>query len=178
MDKRVLAHFDGDVSRANISPRKREKYLAKYARPGREAAPAHNHALDPVVEDIPTRCMAARCPGCGYTYEVEVGNELRGFRGRYRLDGHPATTGAAPTAASARRSTSCPSRGSRRDHEDQCRPRPVRRARDVRGMAHEYFELDDDDVMHVLDESPPESDRAKVHAAVQACPALALTLAG
>ena len=45
-------------------------------------------------------------------------------------------------------------------------------------MAHEYFELDDDDVMHVLDESPPESDRATVHAAVQACPALALTLAG
>jgi ferredoxin len=45
-------------------------------------------------------------------------------------------------------------------------------------MAHEYFELDDDDVMHVLDESPPESDRAKVHAAVQACPALALTLVG
>ena len=43
-------------------------------------------------------------------------------------------------------------------------------------MAHEYFELDDDDVMHVLDETPPESERAKVHAAVQACPALALSL--
>ena len=45
-------------------------------------------------------------------------------------------------------------------------------------MAHEFFELDDDDVMHVLDESPPESERAKVHAAVQSCPALALTLVG
>ena len=43
-------------------------------------------------------------------------------------------------------------------------------------MAHEYFELDDDDVMTVLDASPPESERAKVHAAVQACPALALSL--
>ena len=43
-------------------------------------------------------------------------------------------------------------------------------------MAHEFFELDDDDVMHVLDESPPESERTKVHAAVQACPALALSL--
>ena len=43
-------------------------------------------------------------------------------------------------------------------------------------MAHEYFELDDDDVMHVLEESPPESERARVHAAVQACPALALSL--
>jgi ferredoxin len=43
-------------------------------------------------------------------------------------------------------------------------------------MAHEYFELDDDDRLTVLDESPPESERAKVHAAVQACPALALSL--
>jgi ferredoxin len=43
-------------------------------------------------------------------------------------------------------------------------------------MAHEYFELDDDDVMHVLEESPPEAERSKVHAAVQACPALALSL--
>ena len=43
-------------------------------------------------------------------------------------------------------------------------------------MAHEYFEVDDDEVMRVLDESPPESERDKVHAAVQACPVLALTL--
>lgn len=45
-------------------------------------------------------------------------------------------------------------------------------------MAHEYFELDDDDQMSVLNEFPPEADRAKVYAAVQACPALALTLEG
>jgi ferredoxin len=45
-------------------------------------------------------------------------------------------------------------------------------------MAHEFFELDDDDVMTVLEENPPESERATVHAAVQACPALALTLEG
>ncbi len=31
MDKRVLAHFDGDVTRANIHPRKRGKVLARYA---------------------------------------------------------------------------------------------------------------------------------------------------
>jgi len=45
-------------------------------------------------------------------------------------------------------------------------------------MAHEYFELDDDDQMTVLNEFPPEEDRAKVNAAVQACPALALALEG
>ena len=43
-------------------------------------------------------------------------------------------------------------------------------------MAHEYFQLDDDDTITVLDETPPESERDKVHAAVEACPVLALTL--
>lgn len=45
-------------------------------------------------------------------------------------------------------------------------------------MAHEFFALDDDDVMTVLDESPAEADRTKVHAAVEACPVLALRLVG
>ncbi len=44
-------------------------------------------------------------------------------------------------------------------------------------MASDYFELDDDDVMTVLDDAPPESARGHVNAAVQACPVLALTLA-
>jgi len=35
MDKRVLAHFDGDISRANIQPSKRARVLARYG-----AAPA------------------------------------------------------------------------------------------------------------------------------------------
>ena len=30
MDRRLLEHFDGDVTRANINPRKREKILAQY----------------------------------------------------------------------------------------------------------------------------------------------------
>ena len=33
MDPRVLAHFDGDLSRANLSPRKRDRILAKYPPP-------------------------------------------------------------------------------------------------------------------------------------------------
>lgn len=43
-------------------------------------------------------------------------------------------------------------------------------------MAHEYFELDDDDMLTVLDEYPPESDRAKVKAAIDSCPVQALSL--
>ncbi|WP_370250418.1 ferredoxin [Nocardioides sp.] len=43
-------------------------------------------------------------------------------------------------------------------------------------MASDYFELDDDEQMHVLAEEVPGADRARVNAAVQACPVLALTL--
>ena len=32
MDPRVVAHYDGDVSRANIAPGKVDKYLARYPR--------------------------------------------------------------------------------------------------------------------------------------------------
>ena len=37
---------------------------------------------------------------------------------------------------------------------------------------------EDEELVTVLDENPPESDRAHVYAAVQACPVLALTLEG
>jgi ferredoxin len=45
-------------------------------------------------------------------------------------------------------------------------------------MAHDFFQLDDDEVMHVLDESPAEEHRGQVHSAVQSCPVLALSLVG
>ncbi len=46
-------------------------------------------------------------------------------------------------------------------------------------MANDYFEVDEDeDKVVVLDDSPPEDDRAHVYAAVQSCPVLALTLDG
>ena len=73
MDPRVLAHFDGDVTRANISPRRRDAYLARYAvpEPGADGAPATGDTHDEV--------LAARCPGCDYTYEVAAGDEHEGF---------------------------------------------------------------------------------------------------
>jgi alkane 1-monooxygenase len=41
MDTRVLAHYDGDVTRANVHPKKRAKLLAKYGSPAAaSAAPA------------------------------------------------------------------------------------------------------------------------------------------
>ncbi len=45
-------------------------------------------------------------------------------------------------------------------------------------MAHEFFELDDDEVLQVLDETPAEEHRRQVAAAVASCPVQALTLEG
>jgi len=45
-------------------------------------------------------------------------------------------------------------------------------------MAHEIFELDDDDVLQVRDETPGEEQRSRVRSAVLSCPVLALTLEG
>jgi alkane 1-monooxygenase len=76
----VLAHFGGDVSRANISPRKRDKILAKYPPPAVEvvtasAALSAGAGAGPEAQEV----LAARCPGCDYTYEVAVGDEHEGF---------------------------------------------------------------------------------------------------
>ena len=76
MDPRVLAHFDGDMSRANILPRKRDRILAKYPVPDADRAETGD---DTVVQVIGQEVLAARCPGCGYTYRVEEGNEAEGF---------------------------------------------------------------------------------------------------
>jgi alkane 1-monooxygenase len=79
MDPRVLAHFDGDLSRANLSPRKRDKILAKYPPPVTTTA-VEEGALRPSRDAVTAdEVLAARCPGCGYTYRVETGDEHEGF---------------------------------------------------------------------------------------------------
>ena len=45
-------------------------------------------------------------------------------------------------------------------------------------MAHDYFELDDDGVVQVIDSHPPEEDREMVRSAVHSCPVAALRLGG
>lgn len=76
MDPRVLAHFDGDVTRANIHPPKREQVLARYG----AAAPAQEVVGEDLsAQDFAGEVLAARCPGCDYVYEVEAGDEHEGF---------------------------------------------------------------------------------------------------
>ncbi|GAA1779439.1 fatty acid desaturase [Nocardioides hankookensis] len=77
MDPRVLAHFDEDLSKANLSPRKRDKILAKYPPPAAVVEEvAQQPSRNPVGAD---EVLAARCPGCSYTYRVEQGDEHEGF---------------------------------------------------------------------------------------------------
>jgi len=68
MDPRVLAYYDGDASRANLTPRRRRALRASAARALEGQVPPGD-----VVGDV------MRCPGCGYTYDVELGDEREGF---------------------------------------------------------------------------------------------------
>jgi alkane 1-monooxygenase len=87
MDKRVLAHFDGEIERANICPRKRRRVLARYAPAGQrpvEARPAHDAAGSDVLateaaQAAPDRVVGGECPGCEYAYDEAVGDAREGF---------------------------------------------------------------------------------------------------
>ncbi|HXH80932.1 fatty acid desaturase [Nocardioides sp.] len=76
MDPRVVAHFDGDVTLANVSPNKRAAYLARYPAP---TAAERKAAEDATPGLLAVEVLAARCPGCSYVYEVAAGDEHEGF---------------------------------------------------------------------------------------------------
>ena len=45
-------------------------------------------------------------------------------------------------------------------------------------MAHEFFEIDDEDEMRILEENPGEEHRGELAAATASCPVQALSLEG
>jgi alkane 1-monooxygenase len=77
MDRRVVDHFDGDVRLANVRPGRLDKMLAQFPPPAAE--PALEEIDDVTRQTFDDEIAAGRCPGCGYVYEVAVGNELEGF---------------------------------------------------------------------------------------------------
>jgi len=87
MDPRVLAHYDGDMSRANITPSKRGRVLRRYAVPASAAPRAVVTAGAPGERagDAPL----LRCPGCGFTYDVDAGLPREGFAPGTRWSGVP-----------------------------------------------------------------------------------------
>jgi alkane 1-monooxygenase len=76
MDKRVYEHYEGDLTMANLAPGKREKLLKRWPLRQHERI---DHSVDPTVQQFTGVVEAARCPGCGYTYSVEAGDESEGF---------------------------------------------------------------------------------------------------
>ena len=82
MDPRVHAHFDGDMSRANINPRKHSSVLAKYPppqAPSDEGSPAASSAPAAAAGERSEPVQGGRCPGCGYVYDQAVGDPREGF---------------------------------------------------------------------------------------------------
>ncbi|MBB1043898.1 rubredoxin, partial [Dietzia sp. DQ11-44] len=95
MDHRVLDHYDGDVTRANIQPSKRERILARYGDPSatgaspatsRSSAPAATATavLDPEPDVDAVRGAVSpigtyACPNCGHHYVESLGEPREGF---------------------------------------------------------------------------------------------------
>ena len=79
MDQRVVDHYGGDVALANISPRKRDAYLARYDAAGHAAAAEAAHVARKMTPTAETEVLAARCPSCDYVYEVAAGDEHEGL---------------------------------------------------------------------------------------------------
>ncbi|MBC6448587.1 fatty acid desaturase [Actinokineospora xionganensis] len=77
MDPRVVAHFGGDLTKANISPRKRDKILAKYGTAA--TAPSAEVPADTAVRTPANLIHVGKCPGCGYVYDEAVGDPREGF---------------------------------------------------------------------------------------------------
>lgn len=77
MDARVLAHYDGDISRANVRPSARARVLARFPVPERRQAVAAGSVavMAPAVLAASSVC----CPGCGYRYDVERGDPREGL---------------------------------------------------------------------------------------------------
>lgn len=91
MDPRVLAHFDGDLSRANIQPRRRSEVLARYGAPALSPAtpaadpsvfavqPTPGTSPGPAQASPPASTRGGRCPGCDYVYDEAAGDPREGF---------------------------------------------------------------------------------------------------
>ncbi|MEI6230217.1 MAG: rubredoxin, partial [Actinomycetes bacterium] len=77
MDPRVVAHLDGDVSHANLSPRKRQKIIEHYSIS--PATKTQTSTSGSVLTLAPRDARAVHCPGCGYVYDVARGDEHEGF---------------------------------------------------------------------------------------------------
>lgn len=81
IDPLVAAHYGGDISRANLQPRKRDKLVRRW-----QNASLDTGHPDPFPKPQPAPMQAAasqaaryRCTDCGYIYDESVGCPEQGF---------------------------------------------------------------------------------------------------
>ena len=130
MDPLVIAHYRGDLTSAPTSRRASgSALLAEYPAPSADAD-RQRATRSAWRRWSRSRCSPPAARAAATPTRSTPATSTRASRPERRGRTSP-TTGAAPTAASARRSTSSRSTGSR-SREDHCRPGQVRGARDVR----------------------------------------------
>ena len=81
LDPMVVAHYGGDLSKANILPRKRAKILSKWGASAMAPAaiPKTQAVKVAAAAATTTTASAYQCPDCGYVYEERAGNPREGF---------------------------------------------------------------------------------------------------
>lgn len=78
MDKRVAAHHQGDLSKANLYPPKREALLARWNRAA-QSGPDHGSAEIMPGLETSTADTQYQCSDCGYVYDERVGCPDEGY---------------------------------------------------------------------------------------------------
>jgi alkane 1-monooxygenase len=77
MDRRVLAHYAGDIGLANLTPRRRTRLAAETTDASTSLEMDEGTKAAQVTDAAPIR--VAQCPGCGYLYDCALGEEREGF---------------------------------------------------------------------------------------------------
>ena len=78
MDPRVVAHHDGDLSRANLLPARRDALIAKWQRAS-APAPAAAGADEVLPGEHSDQAQRHQCPNCQYIYDQSVGCAGEGY---------------------------------------------------------------------------------------------------
>jgi alkane 1-monooxygenase len=78
MDRRVLAHYGGDASRANLTRRARAE-LVSASPVAADNARVNSTTATTSATPADLSVSAYRCPGCSYTYDVSQGDRREGF---------------------------------------------------------------------------------------------------
>lgn len=87
MDPLVYQHYQGDLTKANLQPEKRDALLARWQAPSVTYKSADSDpSVDPaaleaarVAEQEQDRLHQFECPNCGYIYDESRGEESEGF---------------------------------------------------------------------------------------------------